>query len=604
MIDHILSSICNVGLSVLANKITPSVSVKEQMDKCYKKALKEVYPYWSTDNATFYRYKDLDALSKFIKGNVSKLTPEHLLILPVWIEKMKDDAICSEYVRDVENKGLLDNIDQQIKDLTQVLTSKIDLLARQESERHREIVDKLDRQDDMLKLIQKGVQQQGLKLQYDVDNEVVWVGKMLIHFDDLSENIHTNRELEFYINKYKQEPEFKIKNIIGKEIDNILLNIINTTEAFKVGGLDFTHSQRLSKANDRIEQGDYTGADNVLDEREIKLDESKLTSTLEKVSESIVRIASEWHVKAKTVMSNDSLQMPDRINNAYRYYDYAIANLDKIPCSEYVMKIKSQYLFDFALFAQRNNNFTLAEEKYALAIGVYRQLAKANPSAYQSDVAMTLNNLANLHKDTGRLKEAEKEYEEALGIRRKLTEANPSAYLPDMATTLNNLAVLHSDTGRLEEAEKEYREALGIYRKLAEANPSAYLPYVATTLNNLANLHSDTGRLEEAEKEYEEALGIRRKLAETNPSAYLPDVATTLNNLAVLHSDTGRLEEAEEEYKEALDLRRGLAAKYPSVYDRDLANTLECMVELHEKAGRFTEAETERREANELRSKK
>ena len=511
MIDTILSPICSVGLSVLANKITPPVSVKEQMDKCYKKALKEVYPYWSTDNATFYRYKDSDALSKFIKGDVSKLTPEHLLILPVWIEKMKDDAICSEYVRDVENKGLLDNIDQQIKDLTQVLTSKIDLLARQESERHREIVDKLDRQDDILKLIQKGVQQQGLKLQYDVDNEVVWVGKMLIHFDDLSENIRTNKELDFYINKYKQEPDSKIKNVIGKEIDNILLNIINTAEAFKVGGLDFTHSQRLSEANDRIEQGDYTGADNVLDEREIKLDESKLTSTLEKVSESIVRIASEWHVKAKTVMSNDSFQMPDRINNAYRYYDYAIANLDKIPCSEYVMKIKSQYLFDFALFAQRNNNFTLAEEKYALAIGVYRQLAKANPSVYLPDVAMTLNNLANLHSATDRLEEAEKEYSEALGIRRTLAEANPSVYLPDVAMTLNNLANLHSDTDRLKDAEKEYFEALGIRRTLAEANPLAYNGKLANTLECMAELHKKAGRFTEAETERREANELRRK---------------------------------------------------------------------------------------------
>ncbi|VAW49786.1 hypothetical protein MNBD_GAMMA04-495 [hydrothermal vent metagenome] len=113
---------------------------------------------------------------------------------------------------------------------------------------------------------------------------------------------------------------------------------------------------------------------------------------------------------------------------------------------------------------------------------MYRSLSKENPSAYQSDVAMTLNNLANLYSGDNRSKEAEQAYDEALAIRRSLSKENPSAYQSDVASTLNNLAILYSDDNRLPEAEQAYDEALEIYRSLSKENPSAYGIYLAQTL--------------------------------------------------------------------------------------------------------------------------
>lgn len=101
----------------------------------------------------------------------------------------------------------------------------------------------------------------------------------------------------------------------------------------------------------------------------------------------------------------------------------------------------------------------------------------------------------------------------------------------DVAMTLNNLGILYKDTQRLKEAEASYQEALTIYQDLAKANPQAYSSYVATTLNNLGNLYQETQRLKEAEAGYQEALTIRRDLAKANSQAYSLDVAMTLNNL-------------------------------------------------------------------------
>ena len=246
------------------------------------------------------------------------------------------------------------------------------------------------------------------------------------------------------------------------------------------------------------------------------------------------------------------------------------------------------------------NRFEMAEKEFKEALEIYRELAKANPDAFLPDVATTLNNLAALHSDLNRFEMAEEEYKEALVIRRKLAEANPDAFLPDVATTLNNLAILHWNLNRFEMAEKEYKEALVIYRKLAEANPDAFLPNVATTLNNLANLHSNLNQFEMAEKEYKEALEIYRKLTEANPDAFLLYVAGTLNNLAALHSDLNRFEMAEEEYKEALGIYRKLANANPDAFLPYVATTLNNLAALHNDINRFEMAELEYKEALEI----
>ena len=258
-------------------------------------------------------------------------------------------------------------------------------------------------------------------------------------------------------------------------------------------------------------------------------------------------------------------------------------------------------LNNLAVLHRNTNQYKEAEEEYNEALTTYRQLADKNPDAYLPDVAMTLNNLANLHQNTNQLDKAEEEYNEALTTYHQLADKNPDAYLPYVATTLNNLGLLHSDTNQLDKAEEEYNEALTTYRQLADKNPDAYLPDVAMTLNNLAVLHRNTNQYKEAEEEYNEALTTYRQLADKNPDAYLPDVAMTLNNLANLHSDTNQLDKAEEEYNEALTIRCKLADKNPDAYLQYVADTLENLAVLHCVTDRLQDAEEEYKDVLSIR---
>jgi len=147
-----------------------------------------------------------------------------------------------------------------------------------------------------------------------------------------------------------------------------------------------------------------------------------------------------------------------------------------------------EYGHAYATALLEQKQYAAAEPIFLKALTIYRALAEANPAAYRPDVAMTLNNLANLYRDTQRLGEAEQAYREALTIRRALAETNPAAYRPDVATTLNNLAVLYSDTQRLGEALAAAQEAVELYRALAAQRPDAFTPDLATSLGALGSI--------------------------------------------------------------------------------------------------------------------
>jgi len=241
-----------------------------------------------------------------------------------------------------------------------------------------------------------------------------------------------------------------------------------------------------------------------------------------------------------------------------------------------------------------------AEASVQEALTIQRDLAKANPQAYLSDVAMTLNNLGNLYSDTQRLKEGEASLQEALTTYRDLAKANPQAYLPDVAMTLNNLGALYSDTQRLKEAEVNYQEALTTYRDLAKANPQAYLSDVATPLNTLYGHVDIDSRL---------ILTIYGKLAKANPQIYRYDLDDTLLKIVALYfqqgrrgyvatplntlgsrRDTQRFKEEEASYQKALTIFRDLDKTNPQVYRKDLADTLGKMALLYFEQDKKVEA--------------
>jgi tetratricopeptide (TPR) repeat protein len=205
---------------------------------------------------------------------------------------------------------------------------------------------------------------------------------------------------------------------------------------------------------------------------------------------------------------------------------------DELPHQYYELRMLDE-LYDKILLPSvfeyhRNNNKDILYKYWKIlhdtdaetySIEKYAERLKKSENLPQEDLVETLFYYAYFLHEIKQYYECLTLYEGVLRMLRELVETNRAVYQPDMAMTLNNLANLHSALHRHEEAKKEYAEAKGLYWELVRVNPAAYLPNVAMTLNNLAVLHSALHRYEEAEKEFAEALGIRRELAKVNGAA-------------------------------------------------------------------------------------
>jgi tetratricopeptide (TPR) repeat protein len=228
-------------------------------------------------------------------------------------------------------------------------------------------------------------------------------------------------------------------------------------------------------------------------------------------------------------------------------------------------------LNDYALFLYKQGLWKAAEPLMCRALAI----DEASFGVKHPEVAIRLNNLAQLLQATHRLAEAEPLMRRALAI----DEASFGTEHPRVAVDLNNLAQLLQATNRLAEAEPLMRRALAI----DEASFGARHPDVAIRLNNLAQLLQDTHRLSEAEPLMRRALAID----EASFGAEHPRVATQLNNLAVLLQATNRLSEAEPLMRRALAIdEASFGAEHPSVA-RDLNNLAVLLQATH----RLAEAE-------------
>lgn len=160
----------------------------------------------------------------------------------------------------------------------------------------------------------------------------------------------------------------------------------------------------------------------------------------------------------------------------------------------------------------------------------------------------------------------------------------------DLALTLHQIAQLHRSHGEFPEALDAYEVALrGMKYALGKHHPN-----VAAVLGNIGNLQKEMGDLDAAYTTYQEVLGIESyRLGLSHP-----DVAITLHNIATIDAARGNYDHSLQLYRKVMDLQKTLFGEdHLSV---SVAAT--CMGDVYEKLGRYSNAMEAYEEAVRIKS--
>ncbi|MCI0358263.1 MAG: protein kinase [Planctomycetaceae bacterium] len=160
------------------------------------------------------------------------------------------------------------------------------------------------------------------------------------------------------------------------------------------------------------------------------------------------------------------------------------------------------------------------------ALSLQLQLAKQHPHKrdYQSDLALSYNNLGAIHARLDRWSLAELCYRDAIAIQERLAAAAPlvTSYQRDLAVTFNNLGMSQTSAGSLGQAEVSFDKALAIQQDLVEAQPQN-----AGLLSGLGGIYYNLGIVQQQNRQMEAAVASFEKAIATQRRAYeqSPDIA-------------------------------------------------------------------------------
>jgi tetratricopeptide (TPR) repeat protein len=160
----------------------------------------------------------------------------------------------------------------------------------------------------------------------------------------------------------------------------------------------------------------------------------------------------------------------------------------------------------------------------------------------------------------------------------------------DLALTLHQIAQLHRCQGEYARALDAFEVALrGMKYALGKHHPN-----VAAVLGNIGNLQKEMGDMDAAYSTYQEVLGIESyRLGLSHP-----DVAITLHNIATIDAARGNYDHALQLYRKVIGLEKKLFGdEHISV-----AVAAACMGDVYEKIGEFSNAMESYEEAVRIKS--
>ncbi|WP_254511522.1 serine/threonine-protein kinase [Anatilimnocola floriformis] len=223
------------------------------------------------------------------------------------------------------------------------------------------------------------------------------------------------------------------------------------------------------------------------------------------------------------------------------------------------------------LFSQKNDKVR-AVEHYQVAIQIQESIRKVDPDneANLNSLAGTYNNLSSLYLPA-QPAVAKEWVERAIGLQVALIKAQPGRrnYQSELAVSFNNLGAIHGRMSNWRDAETCFRDAITIQERLTTISPlnNNYQRDLAASFNNLGMTQASAKSFVAAEKSYQAALEIQLELLTALPGD--PNICSSLggiyNNLGIIQLQNEQWEPAEKSFAAAIAQQKIAFARAPAV---------------------------------------
>ncbi len=271
-------------------------------------------------------------------------------------------------------------------------------------------------------------------------------------------------------------------------------------------------NKKLAEAQDALEKGDFSKADDLFAEIEAREE-----------------LAVKRSARA-AFARGDIAEQQVRWHDAAKHYTRA-AHLD--PCFKTLLKAQ-KFTYNIGDY---DSSLSFGLDAQKAAIKEHKEHGK-----YSKQYARIISNLAMIHIEQKKyelaeplLKESLKLYQDILGKKH-----------PAVGMSLNNL-------GGMYQIKKQYREATYFFKRALNINKEAFgmkHPDTAHALNNLGTAYSDLGEFKTAKPLLKQALKIRKEILGDNH----PYIANSYNNISGLYGRQEEYKKAESFARQALEI--------------------------------------------------
>lgn len=194
-----------------------------------------------------------------------------------------------------------------------------------------------------------------------------------------------------------------------------------------------------------------------------------------------------------------------------------------------------------------------AAERWARrALALQYDLARQHPlqRRYQSDLALTYNNLGSIFSRQMKWDDAQRCFQDAIAIGQRLVAVAPlmASYRRDLAATHNNYGMALTNALEISEAEASFRQALELQAALLDRQPNDLNARsgLAVIHNNLGMAYRQQGEWTKAGAEFQKAIAAQREAHARAPQVahFTESLSKHLYNYADSLRALGRSREA------------------------------------------------------------